>query len=107
MIYYSGHGIEAGGENFLVPVDADVSALDNAGETLVPVSALIAELQATVPVTIVLLDACRTNPFPPGAMVKLDGERSAGSGCRGRPRRAARRGRRSPASKARPTASAR
>ena len=73
MIYYSGHGIEAGGENFLVPVDADVSALDKADQTLVPVSALIAELQAKVPVTIVLLDACRSNPFPPGAMVKLDG----------------------------------
>ena len=26
LIYYSGHGIEAGGENFLVPVDADVGA---------------------------------------------------------------------------------
>ena len=72
MIYYSGHGIEAGGENFLVPVDADVSALDKADQTLVPVSALIAELQAKVPVTIVLLDACRSNPFPPGAMVKLE-----------------------------------
>ena len=32
FLYYSGHGIEAGGENWLVPVDADVSSLDNAGE---------------------------------------------------------------------------
>ena len=38
VIYYSGHGIEAGGENFLVPVDADVSSLDDAGEKLVPLS---------------------------------------------------------------------
>jgi uncharacterized caspase-like protein len=72
LIYYSGHGIEAGGENFLVPVDADVSALDRAGETLVPVSKVLADLQKTVPVTIVLLDACRSNPFPPGATVRLD-----------------------------------
>lgn len=72
LIYYSGHGIEAGGENFLVPVDADVSALDRAGETLVPVSSVIAGLQATVPVTIVLLDACRNSPFPAGALVRLD-----------------------------------
>ena len=35
FLYYSGHGIEAGGENYLVPVDADVSSLDNAGEKLV------------------------------------------------------------------------
>mgnify|MGYP000931711085 CR=1 FL=1 len=72
LVYYSGHGIEAGGENFLVPVDADVSALDRASETLVPVSKMLAELQATVPVTIVLLDACRSNPFPAGATVKLE-----------------------------------
>ena len=73
LIYYSGHGIEAGGENFLVPVDADVSALDRAGDTLVPVSKVLAKLQASVPVTIVLLDACRSNPFPAGATIKVDG----------------------------------
>lgn len=72
LIYYSGHGIEAGGENFLLPVDADVSGLDRAGETLVPVSKVVARLQASVPVTIVLLDACRSNPFPAGATIRLD-----------------------------------
>jgi uncharacterized caspase-like protein len=73
LIYYSGHGIEAGGENFLVPVDADVSALDRAGETLVPVSKVLARLQASVPITIILLDACRSSPFPAGATIKVDG----------------------------------
>ena len=71
VVYYSGHGIEAGGENFLVPVDADLSALDDAGEKLVPVGSLIDDLKASVPVTIVLLDACRSNPFPPNATLKL------------------------------------
>ncbi|MBX3568484.1 MAG: caspase family protein [Rhizobiaceae bacterium] len=72
IIYYSGHGIEAGGENYLVPVDADLSALDDAGEKLVPLSEIVDELQRTVPVTIVMLDACRSNPFPPGAVVKAE-----------------------------------
>ena len=68
FLYYSGHGIEAGGENYLVPVDAGVDSLDNAGEQLVAaVGRAIGKLKAKVPVTIVLLDACRTNPFPPGA----------------------------------------
>ncbi len=71
VLYYSGHGIEAAGENYLVPVDADLSALDAAGEKLVPVSALIAKLQAEVPVLIVMLDACRNNPFPLDAMVRV------------------------------------
>ncbi len=73
VLYFAGHGIEAGGENFLVPVDADLSALDAADERLVPLSKYVRELQKTVPVTIILLDACRTNPFPPDAMVRLDG----------------------------------
>lgn len=71
LLYYSGHGIEGGGENFLLPVDADDSALENAGERLVPLSKIVAQLQATVPVTIVLLDACRTNPFPAGATMTV------------------------------------
>ena len=70
LIYYSGHGIEAGGENWLVPIDANAGSLDDAAERLVPLSAVLDSLKATVPVTIVLLDACRTNPFPPGSMVK-------------------------------------
>jgi uncharacterized caspase-like protein len=72
VLYYAGHGIEAGGENFLVPVDADPSALDAAGERLVPLSLVLARLRETVPVTILLLDACRDNPFPPGATLRLD-----------------------------------
>ncbi len=72
VVYYAGHGIEAGGENFLVPVDADLSALEAAGEKLVPISSFVEQLQTSVPVTIVLLDACRDNPFPAGSLVRLD-----------------------------------
>lgn len=71
FLYYSGHGVEAGGENYLVPVNADESSLGHAGEALVPLSTVIGKLKATVPVAIVLLDACRTSPFPPGAQIKL------------------------------------
>src|SRR3569623_3707957 len=41
LVYYSGHGIEAGGENYLVPVDADMSPPQQAGRTLVPLSQLL------------------------------------------------------------------
>lgn len=70
FLYYSGHGIESGGENWLVPIDADPGALDNASETLVALSSVMDELKAIVPVAIVLLDACRTNPFPQGALIR-------------------------------------
>lgn len=72
LLYYSGHGIEAGGENYLVPTDADPSALDDAGARLVPLSAIMDKLKQSVPVTIFLLDACRTNPFPAGATLRVN-----------------------------------
>lgn len=72
VVYYAGHGIEAGGENFLVPVDADLSAREAADGKLVPISRFVEQLQTTVPVAILMLDACRDNPFPAGATVRLD-----------------------------------
>jgi uncharacterized caspase-like protein len=71
FLYYSGHGIEAGGENYLIPVDADEASLGNAGEKLVSLTAVVEKLKTTVPVAIVLLDACRTSPFPPTAQIKV------------------------------------
>ncbi|MEQ1771748.1 MAG: caspase family protein [Devosia sp.] len=73
LVYYSGHGIEAGGQNYLVPVDADLSSPQAAGASLVPVGELLDRLTAAVPVTIVLLDACRTDAFPPGTMIQPPG----------------------------------
>lgn len=70
FLYYSGHGIEAGGENYLVPVNADDASLGNASEELVSLSQVVDRLKATVPVVIVLVDACRTNPFPANAQLK-------------------------------------
>ncbi|HVY43562.1 MAG TPA: caspase family protein [Hyphomicrobiaceae bacterium] len=73
LVYYSGHGIEAGGEDYLVPTDADLSTPKLAGETLLPVSRLLDTLARTTPVTIVLLDACRSGAFPPGTMIEPPG----------------------------------
>ncbi|WP_051371331.1 caspase family protein [Mesorhizobium loti] len=73
LVYYSGHGVEAGGADYLVPTDADISTPEKAGESLVPVQDLLEQLARTVPVTITLLDACRTNAFPEGTTIKLPG----------------------------------
>ncbi|MEO6012928.1 MAG: caspase family protein [Devosia sp.] len=73
LVYYSGHGVEIGGENYLVPTDTDLATPESAGESLISVDDLLAELAKTVPVTIVLLDACRTNSFPAGQLIELPG----------------------------------
>ena len=72
LLYYSGHGIEAGGVNYLLPIDADLSSLDAADEKLVALPAILDRLRAQAKITIVLLDACRSNPFPAGTLLKPD-----------------------------------
>ena len=64
LFYYSGHGIQVNGENYLVPTDADIKSESqvsfravNAGEVL------SAMYDAKSNVNIVILDACRDNPF--------------------------------------------
>lgn len=74
LLYYSGHGIEAGGENYLIPTDADLASLSDAGERLVPLSQIMDRLKRSVPIIILLLDACRTNPFPPDARIRVTGQ---------------------------------
>ena len=71
LVYYSGHGVELGGRNFLVPVDTDLTTPQSAGRSLVAVDAMLEALARTVPITIMLLDACRTNAFPPGQVIAL------------------------------------
>jgi Caspase domain len=65
LIYYAGHGLQVDGENFLLPVD--VSALHEADIPLqgVRLNDLLNAL-GSVPskIRIIMLDACRDNPFP-------------------------------------------
>ncbi len=71
LVYYSGHGIEVGGQNYLVPVDATFETPEAAGAALVPVAPMLDALAKAAPVTIVLLDACRSDPFPAGTVIRL------------------------------------
>lgn len=73
VIYYSGHGIEAAGQSYLIPVDADMSTPATAGESLVPLGEVLSRLQQTAKVTILFFDACRTASFAPGQEVLLPG----------------------------------
>jgi Caspase domain len=68
VLYYSGHGIEYQGENYLVPIDADPdTSAANVELDLVNVGVLLRQIEAAHNgMTIVILDACRTNPFTKG-----------------------------------------
>jgi uncharacterized caspase-like protein len=74
LIYYSGHGIEAKGQNFIAPTDTDLASPASAGASMIAVQPILDELAKVAPVSIVLLDACRSDPFPAGQMIVLPGE---------------------------------
>src|SRR5258708_39168722 len=65
LVFYAGHGMQIDGENFLVPVDIDPKR-----EADVPLQAVrlndVLNTLNSVPskIRIILLDACRNNPFP-------------------------------------------
>ena len=62
LVFYAGHGMEMNGNNYLVPVDARLSsAAAVARETVSLDDVLNAVVDATT--RIVILDACRNNPF--------------------------------------------
>lgn len=65
MVYYAGHGVQLAGENYLVPIDAKVSSqteLVNNSVRLVDVMSTLETIPSRM--RIVILDACRNNPFP-------------------------------------------
>ncbi len=63
IIYYAGHGMEIEGTNYLIPVDAilerDVDAFDEA----IQLDRLLAVMEPAKHLRLVILDACRDNPF--------------------------------------------
>ncbi|MBE9223185.1 DUF2808 domain-containing protein [Cyanobacterium stanieri LEGE 03274] len=64
LFYYAGHGIQYNGENYLIPVDANLTrASEIEYETLALGRVLATMEEAKSDVNIVILDACRDNPF--------------------------------------------
>jgi tetratricopeptide (TPR) repeat protein len=65
VVYYAGHGFEIGGVNYLVPVDARLAADKDAETEAVALEQVIAAVGGARKLRLVLLDACRDNPFAP------------------------------------------
>src|SRR5271163_370063 len=63
VVYYAGHGLEIGGVNYLVPVDARLAADKDAETEAVALEQVIAVVVGARKLRLVMLDACRNNPF--------------------------------------------
>jgi uncharacterized caspase-like protein len=63
VIYYAGHGIEVGGLNYLIPVDAALRRDIDVEDESVSLDRLLQVMEPARQLRLVILDACRENPF--------------------------------------------
>lgn len=63
LIYFSGHGVEIAGDNRLLPVDADPTSLERLKATSLPLEEVRETVTAVGRIGLVVLDACRNDPF--------------------------------------------
>jgi uncharacterized protein YjbI with pentapeptide repeats len=64
LFYYAGHGMQVAGENYLLPVDINPSTETDVRYDAIPVGKLLGQMEAAGNgMNIVILDACRNNPF--------------------------------------------
>lgn len=65
VFYYAGHGIQIDGKNYMVPVEAEMPDIETAKREGVDILELVT-LSSSDAYTVVMLDACRDNPFADG-----------------------------------------
>jgi uncharacterized caspase-like protein len=63
VMYFAGHGIEVAGTNYLIPVDAKLATDYDAEDEAVSLDRIILALEPARRLRLVILDACRDNPF--------------------------------------------
>lgn len=63
VVYFAGHGIEIGGENWLLPVDAQLQTDTAVQQEAVALRSLFPIVAGASKLGLVILDACRNNPF--------------------------------------------
>jgi hypothetical protein len=65
FFFYAGHGVQSNGENYLIPVDANIQSESFLRRQSISVQEMLDELNdAGNELNVVVLDACRDNPFP-------------------------------------------
>jgi tetratricopeptide (TPR) repeat protein len=79
LVYYAGHGIEVSGVNYLIPVDARLESDRDIGFETIPLDHVLAAVEGAKRLRLVLVDACRDNPFA-SQMRRTIATRSIGRG---------------------------
>ncbi len=73
LVYYAGHGVEVDGINYLVPIEAELQRATDVEFEAIPLDLARTAVSSATKLRMVVLDACRNNPFK---LVKADGTRA-------------------------------
>jgi tetratricopeptide (TPR) repeat protein len=79
VVYYAGHGLEVGGVNYIIPVDAALATAAHVEEEAIPLDRVLSKVEGAHKLRLVILDACRDNPFA-RRLADASGTRSVGRG---------------------------
>ena len=63
LLYYAGHGMQVSGQNYLVPVDAELESEDDIDFTMIELNTILKRMERYAKINLVFLDACRNNPY--------------------------------------------
>ena len=63
VLYYAGHSIQIGGANYIIPIDAKIDSLDVFLRSTFEVAKVVKRMDRLAKTKIIVLDACRDNPF--------------------------------------------
>src|SRR4051795_5348612 len=63
VVYYAGHGIELEGTNYLIPIDATLETDGDVLDETIPVERALFAVEPAKQLRLIILDACRDNPF--------------------------------------------
>ena len=74
LFYYAGHGAQAEGQNYLIPVDSDIQAADELRYNAVDAESVLAKMRsANNLLNIAVFDAARDNPYPGSRTARVQG----------------------------------
>jgi uncharacterized caspase-like protein len=63
VVYYAGHGMEVGGNNYLIPIDAKLERDTDVYDEALSLDRVLVSIEPARQLRLVILDACRDNPF--------------------------------------------
>jgi hypothetical protein len=80
VVFYAGHGLQVAGSNFLIPADAKLERVEHVEDETINLDRVVKKVGAARKLGIVILDACRNNPFLDRMVQEGRGTRGIGTG---------------------------